>query len=218
VLLLCPPGVYRAQSDTAMLARSVIEGGYAEGRDVLDMCTGSGALALTACKAGASSVTAVDVSWRSVAATWLNCRLRGAPVRVHQGDLFTPVAGRRFGLILSNPPYVPAARTVPPRHAKGRCWDAGLDGRLLLDRICDAAAAHLTEDGVLLMVHSSVCDAAQTLERLSWTGLTGRVLARGALPFGPVMRARAGLLAERGLIRPGENVEELVVIEARRED
>jgi release factor glutamine methyltransferase len=69
---------------------------------------------------------------------------------------------------------------------------------------------------VLLMVHSSVCDATQTLERLSWTGLTGRVLARGALPFGPVMRARAGLLAERGLIRPGENVEELVVIEARR--
>jgi release factor glutamine methyltransferase len=215
-MLLCPPGVYRAQSDTTMLARTATEGGYALDRDVLDMCTGSGALALAAWKAGAASVTAVDVSWRSVAATWLNCRVRGAPATVHQGDLFAPVAGRRFGLILANPPYVPAARTVPPRHGKGRCWDAGLDGRLLLDRICGAAGAHLTEDGVLLMVHSSVCDAQRTVQRLSHSGLVAGVLESGRVPFGPVMQARAGLLAERGLIRPGESIEELVIIEARR--
>ena len=216
MLLLCPPGVYRAQSDTAMLARSVTDGGYAARRDVLDMCTGSGALALAAWKAGAASVTAVDVSWRSVAATWANCRLRRAPVSVHQGDLFAPVAGRRFGLILSNPPYVPAARTAPPRHAKGRCWDGGLDGRLLLNRICDSAGGHLAEDGVLLMVHSSVCDPARTLERLGQAGLAGEVLARGLVPFGPVMRARAGLLVERGLIRPDESIEEPGGIGARR--
>jgi release factor glutamine methyltransferase len=215
-MLLCPPGVYRAQSDTTMLARTAAEGGYARHHDVLDMCTGSGALALAAWRAGAASVTAVDVSWRSVAATWLNCRLRGARVTVHQGDLFAPVAARRFGLILANPPYVPAATTAPPRHAKGRCWDAGLDGRLLLNRICDAAGAHLTDDGVLLMVHSSVCDARLTLERLAQAGMAGEVLRRGEVPFGPVMRARAGLLTERGLIQPGQSIEELVIIEARR--
>lgn len=215
-MLLCPPGVYRAQSDTTMLARTATEGGYARDRDVLDMCTGSGALALAAWQAGAASVTAVDVSWRSVAATWLNCRVRRAPVKVHQGDLFAPVAGRRFGLILANPPYVPAPATAPPRHGIGRCWDAGLDGRLLLNRICDAAGAHLTDDGVLLMVHSSVCDAELTVERLGRSGMAGQVLERGRVPFGPVMRARAELLAERGLIQPGENIEELVVIEASR--
>lgn len=215
-MLLCPPGVYRAQSDTTMLASAATEGGYAMGRDVLDMCSGSGALALAAWTAGASSVTAVDVSWRSVAATWLNCRLRGASATVHRGDLFGPVAGRRFGLILANPPYVPATRTAPPRHGIGRCWDAGLDGRLLLDRICDAAAAHLTDDGVLLMVHSSVCDAQRTVERLNRSGMVAEVMERERVPFGPVMRARAGLLAERGLIRPGESIEELVIIEARR--
>jgi release factor glutamine methyltransferase len=215
-MLLCPPGVYRAQSDTSMLARTASDGGYAKDRHVLDMCTGSGALALAAWDAGATSVTAVDVSRRSVAATWLNFRLRRAPVTVHRGDLFAPVTGRRFGLILSNPPYVPATRMTPPRHSIARCWDAGLDGRLLLDRICDAAAAHLTADGVLLMVHSSVCGAQQTLERLSRSGMAGQVLERGRVPFGPVMRERAGLLAERGLIRPGESIEELVIIEARR--
>jgi release factor glutamine methyltransferase len=199
-----------------MLARTAAEGGYALDRDVLDMCTGSGALALAAWKAGASSVTAVDLSWRSVAAAWLNCRLRGAPATVRRGDLFGPVAGRRFGLILANPPYVPAVKSAPPRHGKGRCWDAGLDGRLLLDRICDAAGAHLTDDGALLMVHSSVCDTPQTVERLSRSGMVAEVMERGQVPFGPVMRARAGLLAERGLIRPGENIEELVIIEARR--
>lgn len=217
-MLLCPPGVYRAQSDTTMLAHTATEGGYARGRDVLDMCTGSGALALAAWKAGAASVTAVDVSWRSVATTWINCRLRGAPVVVHRGDLFAPVAGRRFGLILANPPYVPAPVTAPPRHAIGRCWDAGLDGRLLLNRICDVAAAHLTDDGVLLMVHSAVCNAERTLEQLGRAGMTGEVLERGRVPFGPVMRERADLLAERGLIQPGENVEELVIVEARRAD
>ncbi len=215
-MLLCPPGVYRAQDDTTMLARTATESGYARDHDVLDMCTGSGALALAAWKAGATSVTAVDVSWRSVAATWLNCRVRRATVTVHQGDLFAPVADRRFGLILTNPPYVPAPATVPPRHAMGRCWDAGLDGRLLLNRICDAAGAHLTDDGVMLMVHSAVCGAEQTLERLERAGMSGEVVERGRLPFGPVMRARAQLLAERGLIRPGDCIEELVVIEARR--
>jgi release factor glutamine methyltransferase len=85
-----------------------------------------------------------------------------------------------------------------------------------VNRICDAARAHLTEDGVLLMVHSSVCDAQRTVERLSRSGLAAQVLERGRVPFGPVMRARAGLLAERGLIEPGDNIEELVIIEARR--
>ncbi|HEY9414566.1 MAG TPA: methyltransferase [Pseudonocardia sp.] len=215
-MLLCPPGVYRAQSDTAMLTRSATAGEYVCERDVLDMCTGSGAVALAAWRAGAASVTAVDLSWRSVATTWLNSRVRGAPVDVRRGDMFAPVAGRRFGLILSNPPYVPAARSVPPRHRKGRCWDAGLDGRLLLNRICDAAGAHLTDDGTLLMVHSSVCGAEQTVARLARSGLQAQVRERARLPFGPVMRARAGLLVERGLIEPGESVEELVVIEAHR--
>jgi release factor glutamine methyltransferase len=216
MMLFCPPGVYRAQTDTAVLAGVIQAGGYAQGCHVLDVGTGSGALALAAAGAGASSVTAVDLSWRSVAATWLNCRLHSAAVAVRRGDLFDPIAGRRFDLIVANPPYVPAETVALPRHRVARCWDGGLDGRAVLDRICDSAATHLTEDGVLLLVHSAVCGAERTVRRLADAGMDAEVIERGLIPFGPVMRARSALLHARGLIEAGQTLEELVVVGARR--
>ena len=108
-VMLYPPGVYRAETDSELLADVMRRGDFARDRDVLDVGTGGGALAVAAARAGARSVTAVDLSLRSVATTWLNSRLARTRVRVRRGDLFTPVAGRRFGLVLSNPPYVPAA-------------------------------------------------------------------------------------------------------------
>jgi release factor glutamine methyltransferase len=214
--MLYPPGVYRAQGDTELLSDVVRRGGFAAGRDVLDVGTGSGALALAAARAGAASVTAVDLSLRSVATTWINGRLAGARIGVRRGDLFGPVVGRRFGLVLSNPPYVPATSAVLPRHRAARCWDAGPDGRALLDRICAGVPGVLTEDGTVLLVHSSVCDTDATLAALRRVGLDARELARVTVPFGPVMRARAMMLESRGFVEPGQRSEELVVVEGQR--
>jgi release factor glutamine methyltransferase len=213
-MLLRPPGVYRAESDTELLTDVMERGGYAVGRDVLDVGTGSGALAVAAGRAGARCVTAVDLSFRSVLATWLNSRLHGAPVRVHWGDMFAPVRGRRFGLVVANPPYVPAETAVLPRHRKSRCWDAGPDGRALLDRICAGVTDVLAPDGHLLLVHSAVSDPERTLAALERAGLGATVLTRATIPFGPVMRARAALMESRGLIAPGQRFEELVVVGA----
>ncbi|GAA5134297.1 HemK2/MTQ2 family protein methyltransferase [Pseudonocardia adelaidensis] len=213
--MLCPPGVYRAEGDTAMLTDVMCRGGYALDRDVLDVGTGSGALAVAAARAGAATVTAVDLSLRSVAATWVNARLHGVSVTVHRGDLFDPVAGRRFGLVLANPPYVPAATARLPRHRTARCWDAGPDGRALLDRICAGVGHVLTPDGEVLLVHSAVSDTDLTLDALDRAGLVPQVIAKATVPFGPVMRARAALLESRGLIGPGQREEELVVVGAR---
>jgi release factor glutamine methyltransferase len=68
---------------------------------VLDIGTGCGALALAASRAGAASVTAVDLSHRSVLTARLNCLLHGALVSVRRGDLFGPVGQRRFDLVLA---------------------------------------------------------------------------------------------------------------------
>jgi release factor glutamine methyltransferase len=214
--MLYPPGVYRAEGDTAMLTDVMRQGAFALGRDVLDLGTGSGALAVAAARAGAATVTAVDLSLRSVAATWLNARLHGLAVTVRRGDLFAPVAGRRFGLVVANPPYVPAETDRLPRHRKARCWDAGPDGRALLDRICAGVADVLAPGGDVLLVHSGVCDTDLTLDALDHVGLVPQVLAKATVPFGPVMRARAALLESRGLIGPGQRVEELVVVGAHR--
>ena len=214
--LLCPPGVYRPQTDTAVLIRSLVRSGVAAGSHVLDLGTGCGALALAASRAGAASVTAVDLSRRSVLTARLNCLLHGALVSVRRGDLFEPVDQRRFDLVLANPPYVPAPTAALPRHTVARCWNGGVDGRTVLDRICAAAAERLTPRGVLLMVHSGVCGVDMTIRQLADAGLAGAVVERVRVPFGPVMRARAGLLERRGLIAPGDDHEELVVVEARR--
>lgn len=215
MLLVRPPGVYRAQSDSRLVAGVMHRNGSAAGRDVLDVCTGTGAIALVAHRAGARSVTAVDLSRRSVAAVRFNAQMHGAALTVRQGDLFGPVAGRRFGLVVANPPYVPADSHRLPRHTRGRCWDAGVDGRAVLDRICAGAAAVLEPDGELLLVQSALSGVATTLDALAAGGLEGEVLATAEVPFGPVLRSRAALLAARRLIEPGQRTEEIVVVGAR---
>lgn len=216
MFLVRPPGVYPVASDTSLMIDVLRQGSYAAGRRVLDLGTGTGALALAAARCGAASVTAVDLSLRSVAAAWLNTRLHRVACRVHRGDLVGPVAGERFDLILANPPYVPAATGVLPRHRMNRCWDAGLDGRMLLDRICAEGPALLSPEGMMLLVHSAVCDEDITRKRLADAGLQAEVLTRRTESFGPVMRARSAMLEARGLVEPGQREEQLVVIGARR--
>lgn len=205
------PGVFQPRNDARLLAAVMREHGLARDAIVLDVFTGSGALALAAAREGARAVVAVDVSRRAVLATRLNARRNGLDgvVEARRGDLFAPVAGQRFDLVLANPPYVPSAGPTLPRRGARRAWEAGRDGRLLLDRLCATAPSHLAPGGVLLLVQSSLCGEEATLARLAAAGLIGpRVLARRRGPLGPLMRAALG--AARA---PAE--EELLVIAAR---
>lgn len=215
-MLVRPPGVYEVQDDTSLLIRALQQRRMA-GRSVLDVGSGTGALAIEAARAGAGSVTAVDLSARSALASWVNSRVHGVSVRVRRGDLFEPVAEHRFDLVLSNPPYVPANANVPSRHRKARCWDAGPRGRVLLERICAEARSVLANGGALLLVQSRISGADETLRALVQNGLSPTIVDRGRVPFGPVLRARASALRARGLLGQEETEEELVVIEARNE-
>lgn len=219
VLLLRAPAAYRPQGDTWLLADALadeLSSVDVAGLRVLDLCAGSGAVAVSAARLGAGDVTAVDVSRRAVAAAWLNARCRGLNVRVHRGDLLGPVAGRRFDVITANPPYVPSATERLPTRGAARCWDAGTDGRAVLDRICVEAPSLLVPGGVLLMVFSSLCGVDQTLERLGALGMEAVEVGRSRQPFGPVMSARATMLESRGLVEPGQRWEELVVLRGRK--
>ncbi|MBD0690777.1 HemK2/MTQ2 family protein methyltransferase [Streptomyces sp. CBMA123] len=217
MLMLRPPGVYPPQGDTELLAECVRLEPLDGSSRVLDLCTGTGAVALAAAHSGAR-VTAVDLSVRAVATAWCNTRLHHRRVRLHHGDLLSPVVGRRFDLVTANPPYLPAdpGRSHPGRGA-ALAWDAGRDGRLVLDRICRAAPGVLAGGGVLLVVQSALANVPATVSLLRAAGLRVRVAARRHQPFGPVMSARAELFEQRGLIGPGERAEELVVVRGVRE-
>jgi len=197
-----------------MLAREAVAA-LRGGGDVLELCTGSGAVALELAAAGAR-VSAIDVSRRSVATVRLNALLRGLRVRALRGSLFEPVAGETFDLIATNPPYVPAPTDELPGRGTRRAWDAGRDGRALIDPICDAAAAHLNPGGVILIVHSSLCGTDLTLSRLTAAGLDAEVVGRERGPLGPLMLARVEQLEASGALAPGEREEEMVVIRGRK--
>ncbi|MFI1019094.1 HemK2/MTQ2 family protein methyltransferase [Streptomyces sp. NPDC020965] len=213
--VLAPWTVYAPQHDTLLLARALEREHLPPGAAVLDVGTGSGALALAAARRGAR-VTAVDMTHRAVLATRLNARLARLPVEVLRGDLFAPVGGRRFDLIVSNPPYVPGPGTTPRRHHASVAWDAGVDGRLLLNRICHSAHTSLRPGGVLLIVHSTLCGTGPTLAALERSGLRAQVIDRRQVPFGPVLRSRQAWLRDRELIDARAENEELVIIRAER--
>jgi release factor glutamine methyltransferase len=211
------PGVFRPPSDTWMLAGVLRDEVAVRRREVsaLDLCAGTGALAVVAAQAGADA-TAVDVSRRAVLNVRLNALFHRVRVRALRGDLFAPVDGRRFDVIVTNPPYVPAPDERLPARGLDRAWQAGLDGRVLIDRICASACDHLTPGGVLLLVQSTINDESRTCALLADAGLEADVALRERGAFGPLMTRMAPELESRGLIAVGQREEEVVVIRGRR--
>ncbi len=126
-------------------------------RRVLDLCTGSGCLAVLAARAFPNArIDATELSADALAVARRNIDESGfaARIRLLEGDLFAPVASERYDLILANPPYVDAAamaalpaeyRTEPALALAG-----GADGLDVIRRILAEAPAPLTERGGLL--------------------------------------------------------------------
>jgi ribosomal protein L3 glutamine methyltransferase len=124
---------------------------------VLDLCTGSGCLAILASRhfpnaridAVDISKDALDVAARNVAGYGLGDR-----VTLHRGDLFKPLGGKRYDLILANPPYVDAQGMAElPRECRAEpklAFDGGADGLDIVRRILAEAGPHLTPQGGLL--------------------------------------------------------------------
>ncbi|WP_278262473.1 HemK2/MTQ2 family protein methyltransferase [Nocardia sp. AG03] len=212
--LLRAPGVYRPQADSWLLCRALHDLPRISGARVLDACAGTGVATLAAAAAGAGSLTAIDLSWPALVSTWLNCRLRGVAVEVLHGDFSAALRLPRFDLVVANPPYVPAA--TASGQGAALAWDAGPDGRSVLDRLCHTLPDLLTDHGCGLIVHSAINDADRSLCQLRERGVEAQVVDGGTVPFGPVMRSRARWLADRGHIRPGQDEEELVVIRVDR--
>ncbi|MEU8901456.1 HemK2/MTQ2 family protein methyltransferase [Nocardia sp. NPDC048505] len=211
--LLRAPGVYRPQTDTWLLARAAADVTWPGDARVLDPCTGTGALALTAARAGAAQVAAVDVSRRALLSARANSWLHGLPIELIHGDFAQVLQGRTFDVVLANPPYVPSAGPVPTRGA-ARAWDAGCDGRAILDQLCAALPDLLAPGGVALIVQSELCGSEHTLRLLRENGLKAAIVDRETIRFGPVLRRRASWLEAAGFIPAGCRDEELVVIRA----
>ena len=158
----------RFESDRrALVPRSFIGDMLADGvlpigdpgriKRILDLCTGSGCLAvLAALTFPRAQIDAADLSAGALALARTNVANHRFDDRItlHRGDLFAPLGARRYDLIISNPPYVDArgmARLPPEyRHEPRMALAAGADALDLVRRILAEASRYLTRHGALL--------------------------------------------------------------------
>lgn len=163
--------VYPPGGDSILLADAVPP---RDGERVLDLCTGSGIQAL-AVAARAERVVAVDLGARATDLARLNAIFNGiANVELRQGDLYAPVRGERFDLIIANPPFVPAPRRGPGYHS------GGPRGGRVLRRVLAGLGAHLRLGGRAVAIsHLALRRGESASDAIApWLrGFDGRALA-----------------------------------------
>lgn len=149
------PGVLIPRADTeALCERAIIR--LPRGGRALDLCCGTGCLGVSLALARPDAeVTLSDLSRDAVVLARENALLLGADVRAAQGDLFEPLQGRVFDLILSNPPYIPSPGLpgLQPevKREPSLALDGGADGLAFYRRILSEAKGHLSPGGWLLL-------------------------------------------------------------------
>lgn len=152
---LARPGVLIPRQDTEALCELAI-GQLMPGNRVLDLCCGSGCLAISlklACQE--AEVWAGDLSDEAIALSKDNAIRLNAQINLCQGDLFMPFSGLTFNLIVTNPPYIPTFELPnlqqEVRREPALALDGGTDGLHFYRRIFREAASYLAPGGSLLM-------------------------------------------------------------------
>ncbi|HYF62284.1 MAG TPA: HemK2/MTQ2 family protein methyltransferase [Herpetosiphonaceae bacterium] len=154
-----------------LLAALLDRGAIPAGARVLDLGTGSGVLAVCAARV-AGEVAAVDINPAAVRCARINALLNGVEDRltVYEGDLFAPVAGRTFDVVLFNPPYF-RGRPRSPLDRAFRATD-------VIERFAAGLPGALAPGGKALLVLSTNGEQAATLGALADQGYAHRPLAR----------------------------------------
>lgn len=147
--LECPDDVHRPGPASLSLLKYLFS---VRGKSVLDLGCGSGLFAIAAAKLGAREVWATDISPAAVECTRRNAERNQVELRAKVGDLYDPVDGRLFDLIVSNPPQTP----VPPGAQGAKV--AGPDGLRYLEPLVRSAPDHLEAGGQLLTFVLSLAD------------------------------------------------------------
>lgn len=168
------PAVLIPRHDTEVLVNEALKRA-GEADSILDIGTGSGCVAIAVAKAlPEAHVSSVDISDAALSVARGNAERNAVNVEFHQGSLFEPFAGRRFDMIVSNPPYIPAAdlatlqqevRGFEPMNA----LDGGADGLDFYRRITEQAPGHLNPGGWLIF-EVGAGQAPQVLELLASGG------------------------------------------------
>ncbi len=198
--LIVTPDVLIPRQDTEVLVETVLRdmcdrqgAGTASGTPVpgrlrgLDLCTGSGCIAIALSVCGKISMDASDLSEAALAVARRNGAACGADINWLSGDLWEAVPGRRYDLITSNPPYItdPEYETLQPEvrlYEPAMALKGGADGLAFYRRILEKAPEHLLPGGRIYLEIgaaqaadvSALCRAAGLENVRTVRDLTGR--------------------------------------------
>jgi methylase of polypeptide subunit release factors len=167
--------VLRPSEYTAALIQTLSGmGRFVRGAAVLEIGSGSGVVLAALARLGAKSLCGIDSEAQAIRTGEILLASLGATGEFHHGDLWQPVAGRRFDLVIANLPHFPTdCREFPGRLPS---WShGGRDGRRLLAPFLDDLAAHLTPSGRAVITHNAFVGLAETRRHLAMRGLQAEI-------------------------------------------
>ncbi len=191
----------RPSEYTAALLQ-VLQGDRARlrGARVLEIGSGSGVVLAALYALGAGSACGVDIEQEAVEAGARLLRRLGYAAELHCGDMWLPVAGRRFDLIVANLPHFP----MEPVPVAGRLptWSSGgSDGRWLLDAFLEGLPVHLASNGRALLTHNAFVglERSREIARTHGLSLDVRFTVQVYIPEEKIARMTSAILrAEEG--------------------
>lgn len=145
------PDVLIPRQDTELLVETVLP--YVKGKKVLDVCTGSGCIAISLALLGQTSAAdAVDISEKALNVAKINAGRLHAPVEFFEGDLLEDIKGT-YDVIVSNPPYIASgelSKLMPEvhEHEPELALDGGTDGLEFYPRLLQEVRKHLVPGGI----------------------------------------------------------------------
>jgi len=157
------PEVYEPAEDTYLFAENL---DIKRTDEVLEIGTGTGLIAVYAAQR-TRKVVATDINEHAVKCALKNTIAnRTYNIELKEGNLFEPVEGEKFDLILFNTPYLPTSEEEQLDDELNAAFDGGLDGRETIDAFLDQVKDYLKEEGRVQLVQSSLSDNDKTLTKM----------------------------------------------------
>lgn len=185
------PALRPSEYTAALIQALRVDAGRVAGARVLEIGCGSGVVLAALTAMGAASVCGVDIESNAIAVSTrlLDDLGYGAMSELHCGDLWRPVPGRRFDLIVANLPHFP----MQPAAIDSRLptWSAGgADGRCLLDPFLTGLVDHIAPGGRAVITHNAFDDLERSRVLTAASGLSLRVVLATLVYIAPEKLAR----------------------------